>query len=170
MDAYDGRQVIFFRLHKRMQQISHFARQGFRCVMGTAGERYVALVMAWLIDSTLLRTWRRAGSHDSTGRLREEHNVCVWAVGGQAINMQNLVLCWYLLIVVILTRVLGMEDVRACALEGLWPKPVRTGPSSMQGLTLLHACQRPATVHKAALYYGLWVISNPLGTFSGLSW
>lgn len=38
MDTYDGRQEIFM-FHMGMQQISHFAQQGFRWVTATAGER-----------------------------------------------------------------------------------------------------------------------------------
>lgn len=41
---------------------------------------------------------------------------------------------------------LGKEDVRVCALDGLRPKPVRTTPSPIQGLILLHACQMRAAI------------------------
>lgn len=69
---------------------------------------------------------------------------------------------------------LGKEEVRVCALDGLWPKPVRTDPFPSGGLLYsMHIrWQLPFfTINKASLFYWLWMISNPLGTkFSGLSW
>lgn len=80
------------------------------------------------------------------GHLGEQCNVLVWVGSGQVINMQNLILSWYLLIAVIVTLVWERKIWGPVPLMDAEIKPVKTGPSPDEGLTFLYACQKRTAI------------------------
>lgn len=88
----------------------------------------------------------KAGSCDIMGRLREQCNMLVWVGSGQVINMQNLILSWCLLIAVTVTLAWERKIWGSVPLMDAELKPVRTGPSPIQGLTLPYACQKRTAI------------------------
>lgn len=150
MDTYDGRQAIF-TFRTGMQQISHFTQQGFRWVTATAGERCdpghdvtdglnTALHMekSWFTCCLRSRAFTvliaQVAQCIYLSRQRTDYKYAKFGIMLIFVDSCYSGTC------------MGKEEVRFCASDGLWPKPVRTDPFLIWGLTFLHACQMTTAI------------------------